>query len=101
MTKTYFTSYSDLIDIPIVGRVATINEPGYGNLYRLGQAGLENTELNLKYMAAVTGIGFYYQKLLEVQNELHEIKVAKAEITEKYPYDGKSTFEELLQKALR
>ena len=52
-------------------------------------------------MAAVTGIGFYYQKLLEVQNELHEIKVAKAEITEKYPYDGKSTFEELLQKALR
>lgn len=100
MANTYFTSYSDLIDIPIVGRVATINEPGYGNLYRLGRVGLENTELNLKYMAAVTGIGFYYQKLLEVQNELHEIKVAKAEITEKYPYDGKSTFAELLDKAL-
>ncbi|MBR1721223.1 MAG: hypothetical protein IJ727_01860 [Treponema sp.] len=101
MTKIYFTSYSEQIDIPIVGRVATINEPGYENLYRLDRAGLENTELNLKYMAAVTGSGFYYQKLLEVQNELHEIKVAKAEITEKYPYDGYSTFEALLQKALR
>ena len=100
MTKTYFTSYSDLIDIPIVGRVATINEPGYVNFNRLGKFGLEKAELNLKYMAAVTGSSFYYQKLLEVQNELHEIKVAKAEISEKYPYDGKSTFEELLQKAL-
>lgn len=100
MTKTYFTSYSDLIDIPIVGRVATINEAGYGNFNRLGKFGLENTELNLKYMAAVTGSSFYYQKLLEVQNELHELKVAKAEITKKYPYDGKSTFAELLDKAL-
>lgn len=100
MTKSYFTSYSDQIDTPIVGRVATINEPGYGNLYRLDRAGLENTELNLKYMVAVTGSSFYYQKLLEVQNELHELKVAKAEITEKYSYDGYSTFAELLDKAL-
>ena len=100
MTKTYFNSYSDLIGIPIVGRVATINESGYRNLNRLGKFGLEKTELSLKYMAAVTGNGFYYQKLLEVQNELHELKAAKAEITEKYPYDGKSPFAELLEKDL-
>lgn len=100
MTKSYFNSYSDQIDTPIVGRVAKINEPGYGNFYRLGKFGLEKAELNLKYMAAVTGSGFYYQKLLEVQNELHELKVAKAEIIEKHPYDGKSTFAELLDKAL-
>ena len=87
--------------MPIVGRVAAINEPGYKNLNRLSVAGLQKTEQNLKYMSAVTCDSFYYQKLLEIQKECHELKVANGEIAEKYPYDGKSTFAELLKNALR
>lgn len=94
--KIYFNDYKDLPYFPYVGRVAAINEPGYGNLNRLGTDALHDMELSLKYKAAVTGGGIYYQKIMEVQKEIAELDAAKAEIAEKYPYDGKSSFAELL-----
>ena len=99
MEKIYFSNYSDLSSIPYVGRVAVIQEPGYMNLNRLDNNGLHTRELKFRYLAATTGDTIYYQKLLEVQKELRENALAHAEILEKYPYDGKSTFAELLEKA--
>lgn len=86
--KIYFNDYKDLSYFPYVGRVAAINEPSYGNLSLLGASDLHDMELSLKYKFAVTGDGIYYQKIMEVQKE----------IAEKYPYDGKSSFLELLNK---
>jgi len=40
----------------------------------------------------------YYRRLVFLQHP--ETKAAKKEILEKYPYDGKSTFSELLAKAI-
>lgn len=50
-------------------------------------------------MAAVTGSWRYYQKVLELQAP--DLLAARKEILEKYPYDGKSTFKELLARALK
>ena len=67
MQKVHFSGYSDLSCFPTVGKVA----------------GVQN-ETN------------YYNKLLNVRRERMEVEAAHKEILEKYPYDGKSTFAELL-----
>lgn len=52
--KIYFNNYKDLNYFPGVGRVATINEPGYENLNRLGDFALHDMELSLNYKETVT-----------------------------------------------
>ena len=52
--------------------------------------------LILQYNAAVTGDSYYYRKI----RDLKETMQYHQEILEKYPYDGKSTFAELLTKEL-
>lgn len=96
-TTVFFKSYSEFAGgVPVVGRVAGMDEPNHGNAKRFGVPRFRNEELNLKYFAALTGDSFYYQKLAE----LREAAAARREIMEKYPYDGKSTFAEFLKKEL-
>lgn len=51
----------------------------------------------LQRNAVLTGDWAYYAQLLDVQDRIRCHK----EILEKYPYDGKSTFAEYLQKACK
>ena len=53
---------------------------------------LERREKSLQQKAIVTGNWKYYQELLFVQESLR----CRKEILEKYPYDGKSSFSELV-----
>ena len=49
-----------------------------------------------QYMACKYGSWSYYQNILELQEQIK----CRQEIMEKYPYDGKSTFAELLAKEI-
>lgn len=49
-------------------------------------------------MAVITDDTFYYRKLLEVRQEKRELELCHAEIMEKWPYDGKKTFWELVEE---
>ena len=55
---------------------------------------LRQKALLLQRNAVLTGDWSYYAQLLDIQDRIRCHK----EILEKYPYDGKSTFEELLKK---
>ena len=57
---------------------------------------LKKKEHLLQHKAVLTGNWTYYVQLLDVQNRIRCHK----EILEKYPYDGKSTFAELLEQAV-
>ena len=57
---------------------------------------LRRKELLLQRNAVLTGDWTYYAQLLDVQDRIRCHK----EILEKYPYDGKSTFAQCLDKAL-
>ena len=56
---------------------------------------LRRKELLLQRKAVLTGDWTYYAQLLDVQDRIR----CRKEILEKYPYDGKSTFAELVEKA--
>ena len=68
--------------------------------YGLRMSNLEVTEQWLKKNAALTGKVFYRQQLLELQRIKEEVAACRKEVFEKYPYDGKSTFKDLLAKAI-
>ena len=55
-------------------------------------------EQECRMLALLTNDWQYYRKLAFLQHP--ETKAARKEILEKYPYDGKSTFAELLAKAI-
>jgi len=55
-------------------------------------------EQECRMLALLTNDWQYYRRLVFLQHP--ETKAAKKEILEKYPYDGKSTFSELLAKAI-
>ena len=57
---------------------------------------LRRKKLLLQRKAVLTGAWTYYAQLLDVQDKIR----CRKEILEKYPYDGKSTFAECLDKAL-
>ncbi len=69
--------------------------------YGLKMSNLQVTEEWLKTQAAFTGKTYYYQQLSELQRVKEEVAACRKEILEKYPYDGKSTFKELLAKAVK
>lgn len=97
MQNVYFSSYSDLSCIPTVGKVAgVLNETNYYNLRKVPLIYDRIYELRLERMAVITNDWYYYNKLLNLRRERMEVEAAHKEILEKYPYDGKSTFAELL-----
>ena len=97
MQKVYFSGYCDLSSFPAVGKVAgVLNETKYYNLSKVPLIYDRNYELRRERMAVMTGNWYYYNKLLNVRRERMEVEAAHKEILEKYPYDGKSTFAELL-----
>lgn len=101
MQEIYFSGYSDLDRIPGVGKVAGIlNDENYYNLTRAPLVYDKNYELKLERMAVLTGDWRYYDRLLEVRSRRIEAEAARKEILEKYPYDGKSTFSELLAEEI-
>ncbi len=53
-------------------------------------------ELRLERMAIITDDWNYYKMLLDFRKNKMEENIFHREILEKYPYDGKSTFTELL-----
>lgn len=63
-----------------------INTRDYGRL-----------EQYYQQMAVITDDTFYYRKLLEVRQKKHELEACHAEIMERWPYDGKKTFWELVE----
>ncbi len=69
--------------------------------YGLKMSNLQVTEEWLKTQAAVTGKTYYFQQLSELQRIEKEVAACRKEILEKYPYDGKSTFAELLIQAIK
>ncbi len=71
------------------------------NFYGLQMSNLQVTEEWLTTQAAVTGKTYYYQQFSELQRVKEEVAACRKEILEKYPYDGKSTFKELLAKAVK
>ena len=71
------------------------------NFYGLQMSNLQVTEEWLKKQALATGTAYYYQQLSELQRVKEEVAACHKEILEKYPYDGKSTFKELLAKAVK
>ena len=56
------------------------------------------SEQECRMLAYLTNDWRYYTRLAFLQNP--ETKAARKEILEKYPYDGKSSFSELLAKAI-
>ncbi|MBP5464487.1 MAG: hypothetical protein J6Y13_04870 [Treponema sp.] len=52
-------------------------------------------------MAVKTDNLKYYQRMLNVNEEIRENLAAIREVMEKYPYDGKSSFAELLEQATK
>ncbi len=97
MQKVYFSNYNDLANFPSVGKVAGVqNETNYYNLNKVSSANNNSLELRLERMAVITGDWTYYRMLLEVRKDKLEAQAAHKEILEKYPYDGKSSFAELL-----
>lgn len=100
MQNVFFSSYKELARFPKVGQVAAIeNSANYYNLRRFVPAKSQSLEYAYRKMAAVTGSWRYYQKVLELQAP--DLLAARKEILEKYPYDGKSTFKELLSRAVK
>lgn len=74
MQKVYFSNYKDLGFFPIVGKVAGIeNEENYFNLSKVSDDKIDKME----------------------------IAAFHKEILKKYPYDGKSTFAELLAAEIK
>lgn len=55
-------------------------------------------EQKCRMLALLTNDWQYYRRLAFLQHP--ETKAARKEIFEKYPYDGKSSFSELLAKAI-
>lgn len=101
MQKIYFSNYSELTDLPAVGNVAGIeNEFNHYNLNKVPSCYDKNYELHLERMVAVTGDWNYCSKLLEVRRDRMEAESELKKIFKKYPYDGKSTFSELLVKEI-
>ena len=100
MQNVFFSSYKELARFPKVGQVAAIeNSANYYNLRRFVPAKSQSLEYAYRKMAAVTGSWCYYQKVLELQAP--DLLAARKEIIEKYPYDGKSTFKELMARAVK
>jgi len=58
---------------------------------------LKQLLLKTQYRAAKSCNWLDYQAVLELQDFIH----CREEIAEKYPYDGKSSFSELLNEALQ
>ena len=58
---------------------------------------LKKKEQLLQQTAVLTGAWTYYAQLLDIQDKIR----CRKEILEKYPYDGKSTFAELLEQAVK
>ena len=71
------------------------------NFYGLKMSNLQVTEQWLKMQASFTGKTYYYQQLSELQRIKEEVTACRKEVFEKYPYDGKSTFKELLTQAIK
>ena len=69
-----------------------------GDISQMRFYGLRMSNLEV---AALTGKVFYRQQLLELQRIKEEVAACRKEVFEKYPYDGKSTFKELLTKAIK
>ncbi len=69
--------------------------------YGLKMSNLQVTGQWLKIQAAATGKAYYFQQLSELQRIEKEVAACRKEILEKYPYDGKSTFAELLTQAIK
>lgn len=64
-----------------------INTRDYGRL-----------EQYYQQMAVITDDTFYYQKLLELRTEKRELEACHKEIQNRWPYDGKKTFWELVEE---
>ena len=100
MQNVFFSPYKELARFPKVGQVAAIeNSANYYNLRCFVSAKSQKLEYAYRKMAAVTGSWSYYQKVLELQAP--DLLAVRKEILEKYPYDGKSTFKELLARAVK
>ncbi len=67
--------------------------------YGLEMSNLEITENWLKMQATFTGKVYFRQQLFELQKIKEEVAACRKEVFEKYPYDGKSSFKELLEEA--
>ena len=65
------------------------------------QALLSRVILYCQKMAVKTDNLKYYQRMLNVNEEIRENLAAIREVMEKYPYDGKSSFAELLEQATK
>lgn len=97
MQKIYFSNYNDLSNFPSVGKVAGVqNETNYYNLNKVSSVKNNSLELRLESMAVITSDWTYYRILLDVHKDKLEAQAAHKEILTKYPYDGKSSFAELL-----
>ena len=59
--------------------------------------GMKQELLVLQYQASKYNSWEYYQQILELQEDIR----CRQEIMEKYPYDGKSTFAELLAQEIK
>ncbi len=77
-----------------------------GNIYNvngsyrnsLEQTRINGTILSFQHKATIYGDWGYYQKILDLRTWL--CSKERQELLDKYPYDGKSTFAELLANEL-
>ncbi len=97
MQMDYFYNYNQLPGIPRVGHVAgIINTDNYYNLRKLTKFSERNYESVLQRLAGMTGDWHYYERLLVFRSNQMELQSLRNSIIEKYPYDGKSSFAQLL-----
>ena len=91
MAETYFMSYNDLGFIPKTESIGT----DFSSIM------LPSHRPGITERALAQHFGDYTDYLAMLDRHSPEVKVAREEIMRKYPYDGKSTFAELLAEGIR
>lgn len=91
MTEVYFSSYRELGFIPKVENI--------GAEFSSVMLPTHNKEMTDRVLAHHFNDYAAYKAILDRNSP--EVKAAREEIMHKYPYDGKSTFAELLAKGIR
>ena len=85
----------EIRDLESVHRIKAIESTYEVRAVKQNIVYLRQKALLLQRNAVLTGDWTYYAQLLDIQDRIRCHK----EILEKYPYDGKSTFAECLEKA--
>lgn len=83
-----------------IGTVSNIRPVRKINYSIFSLSELKNMELKMQRGAVLTNDWFYYQNILEIRKAKVEAENCSNEILEKYPYDGQSTFAQLLAKEI-